>query len=90
MEDDKDEGCCISKIWLTREDDPFRPACNWHDSAYLEGSEASKYLTRKETDRLFFIQMLDIAGSEAKLRLKAILYYGLVRLFGGKYWDGKK
>lgn len=88
MTDDKAEGCGISKIWLTREDDPFRPACNWHDSAYLEGSEASKHLSRKETDRRFLIQMLDIAKSDAKLRLKAIIYYGLVRLFGGRFWEG--
>lgn len=90
MKDDKAEGCGISKIWITSENDHFHRACSWHDSAYLEGSEASKYLSRKETDHRFLVQMLGIAKNDPMLKAKAYFYYGLVRLFGGVFWEGLK
>lgn len=87
--DDEATGCGISKIWLTRPDDPFVDACDWHGNAYMEGSVYQQKYSRALIDSAFLAQMLHAAGDNLFLKLKAYLYYGLVRALGGKYWEGK-
>ena len=93
-EDDRAVGCGISKIWLTSAHDPFVPACAWHDQAYIKGSKEQEEMTRKETDKAFLGWMLDIARSAPKwsrwLGFRAYVFYGITRLVGGWYWEGRK
>lgn len=89
MTDDPIAGCGISNIWLTRVDDPFKSACDWHDSAYESGSSEQQIYSRKTVDTIFLNIMLREA-STLYLKARAHLFYGLVRAFGGKYWEGEK
>lgn len=88
MIDDPAVGCGISKIWLTPPDDVFATACAWHDAAYESGSPEQMLMTRKAVDQSFLKKMLLVAGWNVLLQLRAYLFYRLVRLFGGKYWEG--
>lgn len=87
--DDKHEGCGISPL-ATGKDDPFFAACSWHDSAYSHHSWHEQHLRRKEVDRQFYLQMLEIAGGNIFLRARAWIYYRLARTFGARFWEGKR
>ena len=90
MKEDNYSGCGISQIWATDERDPFYDICLMHDAAYEKGSEIQKILSRKHLDKLFLNQCLEIAGSSIALKIKAYVYYSIVRSFGWLYWEGKK
>lgn len=89
MTDTEGEGCGI-KPFMTKKTDPFYTACAWHDSAYLENSWHELNIKRALVDKTFYEQMLQIAGENKFLKLKAWLYYRLARLFGARFWDGSK
>lgn len=84
-EDDYD-GCGVRPL-ATGTDDPFYPACQWHDAAYTNLSWAERNVERKIVDLQFYRQMLQIAGTNTWLRWKAWLYYRIARLFGARFWE---
>lgn len=87
--DDDHTGCGISPL-ATGKKDPFYEACRWHDEAYTNESWHEKNLKRREVDKQFYRQMLEIAGGNLLLRAKAWIYYSLARTFGARFWEGKK
>jgi hypothetical protein len=87
MKDDKHEGCGIWPFLLTNT--RFYPACQWHDRAYEIRSWQQKDMTRKQVDEWFLVQMLFIAGNNLYHRSRAYLFYGIVRLLGGFFWEGE-
>lgn len=89
VKDDDFEGCGISKIWATREDDPLKDACSRHDLMYLKGSKEQSIYSRKEVDKIFLNHMLFLAKTPFQTA-KAYLFYGIARLCGGRFWEGKK
>lgn len=88
--DDEYCGCGISYIWATSPNDPLQEACAWHDAAYMKGSDEQQRFTRSVVDKTFLDKMLNIASDDWKLRARAYLYYGIVRLFGSTFWEGDK
>lgn len=90
MKDDKFEGCGIKDILATDSSDPFHKACVTHDKAYEKGSVMQKMSSRKQADDIFLAQCLEIAGSCWPLKVKAYVYYGIIRAVGWLYWEGKR
>lgn len=89
MKDDKNEGCgygIVFRGWAKK-------ACMIHDEAYLKGSDAEKWLTRKEVDDALY-RDLKAAAYKSKWPNGALVMagamYGIVRLVGGLFWEGKK
>lgn len=89
MKDDPTTGCGYGvtfRGWASK-------ACGIHDAAYLKGSDAQKWLTRKEVDDAF---LRDLKQRARKTRfpigalVAAQVMYGAVRLFGGVFWEGKR
>lgn len=66
----------------TGPNDVFIPCCSKHDDDY--GDKQGK--TRLEVDRQFYTCMLDTAGDNRWLRLKAGMYYRIVRSIGWMFW----
>ncbi len=64
-------------------------ACRWHDDAYTEGSFHQKKLTRSFVDKWFLDQMLLIAKDDISRQVRAYAFYGISRIFGGLFWEGK-
>lgn len=64
-------------------------ACELHDKFYLKGSWAERNLTRAEADKHFLKMLLEISGRNLAKRTTSYLLYGLARLFGGSFWEGK-
>lgn len=87
--DTEGEGCGIFPF-ITGKNDPFYDACAFHDSAYTQHSWHEQHLRRKEVDRQFYLQMLEIAGGNIFLRARAWIYYRLARTFGARFWEGKR
>ena len=87
MPDTKGIGCGIYPVLLTNT--RFVAACEWHDNAYTEKSWAEANLTRKQVDKWFLDQMLTIAGGNWWHRARARLFYGIARLAGNLWWEGK-
>jgi len=87
--DEDFEGCGISSIIATHEDDPFYQACRRHDNRYLFSGEKRDPVKRREVDRDFFNDMIRIAEARKSryLKVKAYVYYGVARAFGGWFWD---
>lgn len=88
MSDTKGEGCGVWPILL--KGGKFEEACKWHDKAHLEQSWHQLNLSRYEIDRVFLLQMLTIAGKRKLRRLQAYVFYGLARVFGGWFWEGRR
>lgn len=86
--DTKGEGCGIWPFLL--EGGYFDDACRWHDAAYLDGSFHQRNMGRAEVDLWFYKQMREIAGRNVIRRLQAAVYFSLAKLFGGRYWEGKR
>lgn len=78
---------CGVGFWATGEEDPFIPACEWHDKAYLKDSWAQANISRLKTDRTFYAHMLQIAGDNRLLKARAYAYYMLARAFGSDFWE---
>lgn len=85
MTEDSYDGCGISKIWATDENDPFYYSCKLHDRLYT-GTKYAKVTTRKFADQTFLRDMLHIAGNNLGLKAKAYIYYAIARSFGWAYW----
>jgi len=62
----------------------FTTACGNHDEAYRRGSGVS----RGAADQQFLNEMLSAAGSNLIAITGAYLYYGIVSLFGGLFYEG--
>ena len=77
---------CGAGIASTGDDDPFVPACSWHDLQYRRKENKKTQLSRREVDNHFLKQMLEIANGSWRLKAKAYLYYSVARLFGGPLW----
>lgn len=90
MSEDKEQGCGISKLWMTPREDPFFSSCQMHDGMYTKGSPIQDLLSRKEADTLFLKHMLNNSRNDWRLKARAYLYYAIVRLIGGLWWEGKK
>ncbi len=83
MKNDPVIGCGISTIWMTREDDPFKEACAYHDAKYQYHIG-----TKNEADEQFFKDTWKIAEEKDSLYLKAksYLFYGIVKSIGWMWW----
>jgi hypothetical protein len=89
MKDDPSVGCGYGvtfRGWAAK-------ACGIHDEAYLKGSDAQKWLSRKEVDDAF-LRDLKKRAHKTKFPVAALaaaqVMYGVVRLFGGVFWEGKR
>jgi hypothetical protein len=87
--DDEHTGCGISPL-ATGKKDPFYEACRFHDLAYLHNSWHQLHLRRKEVDKYFLNMMLLIADGNPLLIARAHIYYRLARIFGTRFWEGRK
>jgi len=88
MKDDPAIGCGYGvtfRGWMSK-------ACGYHDEAYLEGSDAQKWLSRKDVDRAFLRNLLNKSTGHlgALKAIAAYSAYGVVRLVGAIFWEGKK
>jgi len=88
VRDDPHVGCGIYPLILKRT--KFIDACAHHDRYYEANSLLQRRgWTRKQVDRWFLRQMLEM--SESRLdRVKAYALYGLARLFGGPFYEGRR
>lgn len=89
MKDDPNIGCGYGvtfRGWAAK-------ACGYHDEAYLKGSDAEKWLTRKEVDDALYRDLKNAARlskwPNGALVMAGVMY-GVVRLVGGLFWEGKK
>lgn len=89
MKDDPTEGCGYAltfRGWMKK-------ACGYHDEAYLERSDAQKWLTRRDVDDAFLRDLL-LASKRGRFQIgkRAFSYlaYGVVRAVGHWFWEGKE
>jgi len=74
-----DEVCGLGPF-NTGINDPFRPACIWHDRAYIAMDFFRKRgWNRAKIDKYFLGLMLDIAEDSWRLRIRAYAFYALTR-----------
>ena len=88
MKDDPRIACGYGHFTVPAKD--FIDACSFHDSAYLKDSWHQRNLSRLEVDRWFLCQMLLIANGNPLKKGLAYTMYGLTRVFGGMFWEGKR
>lgn len=89
MKDDNQVGCgygVVFRGWAAK-------ACGIHDEAYLKGSDAEKWLTRKEVDDALYRDLVARAKLSkwpgGALPMAGIMYLA-VRAVGWIFWEGKK
>jgi hypothetical protein len=70
----------------TGKHDPFITCCARHDDEYQKKDDGEQPKNRKQVDREFLGCMRFIAGNNKWLRIKANVYYGIVRGLGGLFW----
>lgn len=89
MKDDTHDGCGYGitfRGWMKK-------VCAPHDDAYLQGSDAQKWLSRYDVDRAFLRDALNqsrMGQFKFGKRMFSYLAYGVVRLVGGIFWEGKR
>lgn len=85
-----DDFVCGAAGIETSKKDPFLQPCAVHDARFVE-SNTNPNMTRKEVDKEFLNNMLDVARVQNKWWLvpKAYIYYGLARAFGGLFFGPK-
>lgn len=88
MTEDLEQECGVNVAkWRNT---PFKTACEWHDRAYSKNSFFQRNgWTRKEVDDWFYRQILMLSNG-ALDRMRAHLFYGIVRAVGWMYWEGKR
>lgn len=64
--------------------------CEVHDQFYIEGSWAQNNISRKRADDHFLEMLLEKSGNNFAKRAASYAMYGVVRVFGGWWWEGKK
>lgn len=70
-----------------------KDACVWHDNAYTQQSWHQHNMSRKEVDKALLAQLLELSarGRHRFLkRLSSYAMYGVVRSFGGLWWEGDR
>lgn len=72
---------CGYFCFSTGPNDPFIKCCVMHDKLYV-----GKPCTRKEADQAFYECCLQIAGEDRGLKIRAKIYYGIVRSVGWLFW----
>ena len=87
IKDDEANKLGISWLWALPISHPLTPAGWIHDQLYR--SDISKNLSRRYADRVFLEICNRLAGNSWKLKAQAHLFYRLVRLFGGNFWEGR-
>jgi len=85
MTSDPEDICGISK-WWGLPNSPFSSDCAAHDIEHLKQEAGTQTKSRKQVDREFLANMLKTAGNSRTLKLRAYLFYGVVRTFGWIYW----
>lgn len=89
MKDDPNLGCGYWITWRGW----MKKACEAHDPAYVEGSDAQKWLSRKDVDDAFLRDLL-LASRKGRFQIgkKILSYisYGVVRAVASVLWEGKK
>lgn len=87
----KEDPRALCGVWpLVLKNTKFTPACEWHDQVYSTDSFFQrKGWTRKQVDDWFYSQMKMIAKSPWD-KMRARLFYGIVRAVGGFFWEGVK
>lgn len=88
------EDPCYCGVWpfVTGPNDPFWPACVIHDRAWqdhIDGKTPYAHSSRP-CDLEFLDNMLILAGDSWRLRIRAHLYYYIVRAYGELMWDQKR
>lgn len=85
-----DDFVCGAAGIETSKKDPFYAPCAVHDARFVE-SDTNLTMTRKEADKEFLNNMLDVARITGKWYLvpKAYLYYGIARALGGLFFGPK-
>jgi len=84
---DKDDVCGYGPF-TTGPDDHFRPACVWHDKAYVEKDFfEQRGWDRARIDKYFLTLLLICAGLNRSLKIKAHAYYAIVRITGGYFYN---
>lgn len=87
VKDDTANKLGISWLWALPETHPLTPAGWIHDQLYR--SDISKNLSRRYADKVFLEICNRLAGDSWKLKAQAHLFYRLVRIFGGRFWEGR-
>lgn len=87
MSDNEPDECGIKPLtfrgWVKNQ-------CAWHDRAYVKGSWHQLNLSRKQVDEHFLTMMLEDAQGNIPKRVASYVMYGLTRIFGGFFWEGKR
>lgn len=82
------DSLCGVTLFHTGPGDPLRDACSWHDHAYgIRAWFEERGWGRGRIDDYFLELMLEIAGDDYALRLRAYEYYCFVRMFGWIFYD---
>lgn len=79
------DGVGIAWLWFIA-DHPFHVPAVWHDQQYVLQEHGQQSFTRKQVDRIFYVECLNIAGDDWKLKAQAKLFYGIVRALGWCWW----
>lgn len=85
MKDDTHTGCGYYPIMFNA---GFKKECSYHDEAYLQDSDAQKWLTRKEVDQALLRDLKAASKNNFFKYALAHVMYVAVRLVGGVFWEG--
>jgi len=79
---------CGYGLFNTGSGDPFLGSCVVHDLHYEmhESGLGAPNVSRADIDDQFLDNMLRQAGSSFALKIRAYLYYSVVRIVGGFAW----
>jgi hypothetical protein len=87
MADNEPDECGIAPLtfrgWV-------KESCAMHDKFYVRDSWAQRNLTRREADNRFLLMMLEQSGGNVAKRAASYVMWGVSRLLGGVFWEGKR
>lgn len=64
----------------------FNEACKWHDKEYQKLDWSNWRTNSKALDYELLRQFFEIAGSNKKLKIQAVIMFSLARLWGKLHW----
>lgn len=72
----------IGHLWALSPNHPWTNAARFHDLAYSSPAY-QKFHTRLEADTKLYHDLLSVGAPQSV----ALLFYGIVRVVGGTFWD---
>lgn len=72
----------IGYLWALSPKNPWTPAATAHDYSYSSPAY-QKFHTRLEADTKLYHDLLSVGAPQSV----ALLFYGIVRVVGGVFWD---